>query len=331
MKRKWPKNSPRYQAGGFTLKEGTGPTTHLQSCGKFLEVYKKDKTFRVQTPESIDPEETNPNAPWTATPVADVGSSNLIVARVFIQSCEMLEIASFEKNIAIDALKMELHGIKEDLLVCESILNSLDIEIEQVRKEVEEEGVKSENGRMLNPFPFISNLDGQAASFLIHAKRALIHIGRLPSYFANVPSRGANFHKLGKQLQDEYGSESDIAKLVLEAADTVKKIVDLRNYQEHPGKKETVVENFKLTPDVTIMAPRWHITGEDEKFINEDMGSSILFILQTAEAIFIYLILQNISKSFPFIIHRIPDEEIDDDKPVMFKLTLDVGQFRSQE
>ena len=44
----------------------------MQSCGEFLEMYKVDKTFRVKSPESIDPEETNPNAMWVTSPTDDV-------------------------------------------------------------------------------------------------------------------------------------------------------------------------------------------------------------------------------------------------------------------
>ncbi|MEW4983922.1 MAG: hypothetical protein AB1Y26_11845 [Cycloclasticus sp.] len=69
---------PRHAAGSFELKEGTGPITGMQSCGEFLEMYKVDKTFRVKSPESIDPEETNPNAMWITSPTdKDQGVSQL--------------------------------------------------------------------------------------------------------------------------------------------------------------------------------------------------------------------------------------------------------------
>ena len=66
----------RHAAGSFELKEGTGAITAMQPCGEFLEIYKIDKTFRVKSPESIDPEETNPNALWMTAPFDDVGSGN---------------------------------------------------------------------------------------------------------------------------------------------------------------------------------------------------------------------------------------------------------------
>jgi hypothetical protein len=53
---------PRHAAGSFELLGGTGGITGMCSCGEFLEMYKVDKTYRVQSPEGIDPKQTNPNA-----------------------------------------------------------------------------------------------------------------------------------------------------------------------------------------------------------------------------------------------------------------------------
>lgn len=112
---------PRHAAGSFKLKEGTGPITGMQSCGEFLEMYKVDKTFRVKSPESIDPEETNPNAMWVTSPTDDVGTGNPIVARAFLQNCEMLNSAIFEQEIDKDKVIMTLHSCKEALITCDKI------------------------------------------------------------------------------------------------------------------------------------------------------------------------------------------------------------------
>jgi hypothetical protein len=46
---------PRDQGGKFEITEGTGPIRAMISTGEHLEIYKVDKTFRVETPEKIDP------------------------------------------------------------------------------------------------------------------------------------------------------------------------------------------------------------------------------------------------------------------------------------
>jgi hypothetical protein len=49
---------PRHRTGKMDLIGGTGPITQMSGVYDFMEVDKTDQTFRVQTPEDIDPEET---------------------------------------------------------------------------------------------------------------------------------------------------------------------------------------------------------------------------------------------------------------------------------
>lgn len=304
----------------------------MYPCKGFLEIYKKDKTFRIQTPETIDPKETNPDVPFIAGPVSDVGSANLIVARVFIQGCELFNGAIFKNNVDKDLIKHELHGIKEDLLVCESIWKNLHEEVANVISEIEVTGIPSERGRVLNPFPHIDGLNEKVASFLVHAKRALTGIGRLPSYYFNIKSRGANFQKLGQQLAQECGEDSELRKFVKNVEEPVKRIVDLRNYQEHPGGGETTeINNFKLTPNNEIQAPSWGLTGEDPQLICEEMEAITYFVMEVAETMHILLLVQNLSNSFPYTLERIAEEDIDPDKPVQIRLSIDPTKLRSPE
>lgn len=327
MKRKFPKNSPRYSAGGFELKEGTGPITGMQSCGNFLEVYKRDKTFRVQTPESLDPDETNENIPWVATPVADVGSANPIVSRIFMQASDVLSAAIFENTVDKDSLRLAMHTIKETLLGCEKIFDKLYSETEAIREQIEKKGLELQRGRTLNPFPHVPELDQQAAAFLIQAKRALVQIGTLPKYFYDIPSRGANFHKIESQLRQDPSASDELADFVASVADEIQRIVYLRNFQEHPGEKSTTVTNYTLTPDVSILAPQWTLSGEESRFVTEDMYDIVVYILLLAESFFLHLVQHNLSRKFPYIIVQTREEDVDENCPIMFRLEIDPSAF----
>ena len=80
---------PRDAAGHLELNEGTGGIIAMCSCDGFLEVYKQDVTYRIQTPETIDPDRTNPHTRFVAAVADRVGSSNPIVARVLLQGLGM--------------------------------------------------------------------------------------------------------------------------------------------------------------------------------------------------------------------------------------------------
>jgi len=202
------KNLPRHSAGSMELKEGTGPITTMCSCGSFLEIYKRDKTFRVQTPESIDPDQTNPNAPWVASPVADVGSSNLIVARVLLQGNEMLDAAMIEGPFDKDAAVAKLHACKESLLACEKVALRMATNIDAIVAQITEHGIDRDNrGRGMNPFPQVLDLDLDCGAFLIQLNRSIKLICELPMVFLAFERTDSNFDYLAKRLSELLGPD----------------------------------------------------------------------------------------------------------------------------
>ncbi|MBU0485158.1 MAG: hypothetical protein KKB30_11690 [Proteobacteria bacterium] len=328
MKKPKKKNLPRHAAGSFTLKEGTGPITAMCSCGEYLEMYKKDKTFRVRSPESIDPEETNPNALWVTTPVDDIGSSNPIVARVFLQSIDMLNFAIFDSEIKKEEVIAKLHSCKELLVSCFKVATKVSEQIKQKISEIESKGIEKDNhGRGLNPFPHILNLEDECGTFLVRLNRAIKAICELPSLFFQLDRTDSNFDYLGKRLEGKFGSEFILTKFVQDNAETVRYLIDLRNYHEHPGETKTIIENFSLTPDSKIQIPMWGLSSGELRSIKEEMFGSVNLLMEVAEIMFIHCIMGTVSKKFPFIIERIPEDKVEKDKPIYYRLSIDTGML----
>ncbi len=325
------KNLPRHSAGSMELKEGTGPIVTMCSCGSFLEIYKQDKTFRVHTPESIDPDETNPNAPWVASPVADVGCSNLTVARVLLQAREMLDAAIFDGGFDKDAVILHLHACKEALLACEKIAARLTQQIDEIIKQISERGISKDNhGRGLNPFPQVQDLDVDCGAFLIQANRAIKLICELPNYFIELDKTDSNFDHLFKRLSKTLGEASPVATFVRDNADAVRYLIDLRNFHEHPRKIRTVVDNFRVLPNGTIRPPVWYLDGQgvpDPHPIKEEAAAVVAFIRDLAEIMFIHLLMNRISKKFPYYIEQVPDDQVDANVPIRYRLSVDLGRI----
>src|SRR5260370_41719673 len=98
------KRLPRDAAGSLELQGGTGGITAMCSCREFLEVNKEDGTFRVRTPESIDPARTNPNAGFVAAMTETVGSARPAGARILRHGCEILEAPDLTRAVEKAAL-----------------------------------------------------------------------------------------------------------------------------------------------------------------------------------------------------------------------------------
>src|ERR1700722_15399021 len=106
---------PRDRGGSIEITEGTGPIRAMLSTGELLEIFKVDKTFRIETPETIDPERTNPNAPFAVRTVQNVGTSNRIVARVLLQGDQLLNFVLMPQD-QMSAIRKQLHECKDLLL-----------------------------------------------------------------------------------------------------------------------------------------------------------------------------------------------------------------------
>ncbi|WP_454785374.1 hypothetical protein [Legionella sp. WA2024007413] len=122
-------------------------------------------------------------------PISDVGSQSPIVSRILLQGSEILKAAWFEKEIDKDGVISLLHSCKEDLLVCDQIAKRVRAEVNKITLKLQTQGVTSEKGRALNPFPHVQNLTSECDSFLIKAKRVVKHICTLPFIFLNFQEK----------------------------------------------------------------------------------------------------------------------------------------------
>jgi hypothetical protein len=297
------------------------------SCGGFLEIYKLDKTFRVRTPESIDPLETNPNAPWVASPFSDVGSSNPIVARVLLQGNEILKAAFFDGELDQDTITKQLHSCKETLLACERMADTVGGHIDRIIADITERGISKDNhGRGMNPFPQVPNLDTDCGTFLVQANRAIKLICELPKLLIGLDKSDSNFDHLAKRLGPVVGEDSPLVKFVRGNAPMVRYLIELRNFHEHPKDIETIIQNFHVIPSGEIQAPNWKLVGienQEARSVKDEMHAAIVFLIQLAETMLIYLVMHRVSGQFPFVADEIPDENVDPNLPIKYRLTID--------
>lgn len=315
---------PRHQAGGVTLKGGTGGITGMYGLDKYLEIYKVDHTFRVQTPDSLDPDETVPDMPWVVSEVPGIGSGNPIVARVFIQSAKAIRQKTFKRMTDEKKLLMLMHSCKEDLLICEKAYNALISEYEQILKRIEHEGIERD-GKALNPFPQIHDLSFQVTAFLTAIKRSFQLIVRVFDEFYEKNITNPRFDKIISYLKRQKPEYKPYIDFLTRTQENVTNLLDLRNYQEHPtDDKKTVIYNLRLTPK-GICPPCWHVTGKPESPIIEDMKAIINFMIQFAETNFFYCFVDNLSGWIPWRLVEIPPENRNKDCPIRYSLEIDMS------
>jgi hypothetical protein len=321
---------PRDAGGSIEITEGTGPIRAIISTGDWLEIYKVDKTFRVETPETIDPERTHPNAPFTVSTVQNVGTSNRIVARVLLQGQEMLNmfLASQDK---ITAIRKQLHECKELLLRAEASATQVSSKIEKVEEQMRLAGIPLEKDRVLKSFPHVENLEADCSNFLVEVNRAIRAISGLPSMFIPLERADNNFDHLGERLTEKVGADELVTKFVKANAGDIRHMVEMRNYLEHPIGRRTVINNFHLLPDGKLSPPTWHLSHEAPVQIANDMVATIDFLICVTEEMLVHLITYSGRERFTFNVERTPDDQMDRDFPVKYKLFAYLKPFQKPE
>ena len=319
----------RNEAGSVQLHGGTGNILHMVGLANFIEAYKADTTFRIQTPETVDPDNTNPNAPWVVSRIDGIGASSLAVARVLLQGHEMLKSGVFANGFSNDAVLNQLHSCKEQLVVCEQIASRVIRRVEVVLVQIQSDGIDRDNrGRALNPFPQTPELVADTTAFLINTKRAVAEATALIAAAMDLSVQGPNFRILGERLTTSLGPDAELTKYVLAQEPTVKYLVDLRNLQEHPNTVHTVVRDFHVLPDGSICAPVLHFSDRPLEPLHETLRFCTTYLVHLTEAVFIHSVMSRLVSSFPFAIEEIPDAEVMSECPIKYRLSIAFSALR---
>lgn len=319
-------NSKRNSAGYMVLPEGSGEMTGSCSLNGFVEIYKRDITYKVITPISSDPEHKDDETPWVASIHDRFGFSDPIIARLMIQSNEILN-AVLLKNADIDRrlIAEKMHAIKETLISCVKIQEDLEIRSREIIESINNAGLKlDQGGRCLNEFPQIDNLDTIAGNFLVYANRTIKLICEIPQLLRITTRSHSNFEYLKNELAASKTQDA-LCDFVDSLIETGKCVSDLRNYHEHPKEFRTVISNFKLVSSKHVSPPTWRVDGKSDKseFIEPKMTEYIGYLFCAAESVFLLSIQEAMHDGFPFVFIETPIDEMNLDCPIRYHLSID--------
>ena len=300
---------PRDGAGRMDLIGGTGALVHPISMPGFIEVYKVDRTFQMQSPDNVDPSRTMPNAPWTWRISDEVGCANPIVGRVFIQCAEALHNKRLKRGDP-EEIRVALHACKEDLRNCEKAFQRMATAYDRFGADISRSGGLQVEGGVINNLPLIPDLEHDITIFLTSAKRALQSLAEVLNQFYGIAICNARFDKGWKQLEVLNPPPSPRLFDILGAfkAD-IERVLELRNFQEHTPKK-TIVENFSIIADA-LHPPRWRVEPAPPTEMLPEMRKMLGRMINLVESCFFVGLMDNVEnppRPFAYFVEDIPKE-----------------------
>lgn len=298
-------------------------------CDSFLEVYKVDRTFRIETPETIDPDRTNPNAPMVAVVADRVGSADPIVARVLLQGKSILEAVILKKAIEVPKVLMRLHAIKERLVICRKAEQHIERGLNSADETLRGDAVGHGRTRSL---PQVTELEQHIVQFLTASKRAIADICALVPHFLDVERADMNFDHLYNRLHPLLGDASPLVAFISDNRDIVRQLLELRNAQEHPkGGQRLHIVNYRVQPDGSVAGPAWNITGRPAEPVRGALTKAIDQMVDITELMVVHLIDECLDIRWPFVLQEIMASERNVTIPMRFTVGLDTSRLTRAE
>jgi hypothetical protein len=259
--------------------------------------------------------------------VSNHGTSTPAVARTILQEVEIISFfeCSDEKK---ETCKGILISLCQALLRCVEISDRVLLQIAEGKSSIslpKEDGQPNAKSNQAI-LPGVTDLQGNAESFLQSAKLAIRHTAELVGPFYGT-TQDHRFHKFAAWADKNFGSNDTFAQSMRDWEPWVARIVAMRNAVEHPKKGpkgRLVVANFRFNtqPDAALIEPSWGLSGEAESLLAEDMSAIIEGCLQLGEEIIAQLFYKQ-KLGFPLAISVIPEEERDPRCPKRHRVAIE--------
>ncbi|MGK5077892.1 hypothetical protein [Janthinobacterium sp. HLX7-2] len=321
---------PRDGGGSFKLpstKEGA--IQRMVHLGDFMEVYTPEESFKVQTPESVDPARTNANAMWVVAKVADVGSASPIVARTIIQAHDILRDRMVLKDDARIAVHKLMHKIKNSLLQCE-LAQDIYLESEHKAGDLFSSTDQPANEKAYKNFPVVPAIDEKITNFLTPARRVVTDVLQVPGFFWDLKRQHSTLDNLiTKELIPLLGRDHRMVDFFTSIVPDISRIVNFRNGQEHVSTTKgtpLVIRNFFLLPTNEVHVPIWNLEDEQPTSIVDELPIMLNNLLIFAETMLIACIESNLPDFPPMLMQQI--EVPKPLCPVKYQLVVDASKFQ---
>jgi hypothetical protein len=261
--------------------------------------------------------------------ISDVGTRHPVVARLGVQTNELVKWLRVEEAQSHALLELYINTLTQRLLRCHECRDDLAAEMEEAVRVASEQ-----NDRRAQNVPHVLRLEGIAEAFLYEAKnylRDLVGVFQIlykcplkdASAFADMKDEGQS--KLLKWAIRTFGAAHDLSKMLAAEQQWVTEVVRKRNAVEHPGEQsgKLAIKNIELVPTHPgqYLPPRWGRTGCLDSSIMKDMDCILDNLLTLAEDLLVHVIKQSpVSNVIAF--YEITPSERDPSCPTRLRMSL---------
>jgi hypothetical protein len=267
--------------------------------------------------------------PFEFKKIASHGTGNPIVARLSLQTLQILKSCKVTDELKDKVGSLYLHSLMKKLLRCWEIVDSF-------KKSFAEAAAKYKPPASPNApveIPQIERLEQDCHNFLYEAKnyiRDLLYVvNKLYGTSFSEASEFSKARKGGKSLiefaTETFGPDDARTKMLAEAAPLVEEAIAMRNAVEHPDgySGRLVIENFRRDPDQKLSEPVWYRVKDgknatEPSSIRADFETLIDSLMTLGEDVLVSWANENLDSPELMEIAIIPEERRDPKNPAKY-------------
>ena len=267
--------------------------------------------------------------PFEFKKVASHGTSNPIVARLSLQTLQILEKCRLKKDVKDKVGALYIDSLMKKLLRCWEIEDSFKKSFAEVTAKYKPPGTPNAPVEI----PQIERLEADCHNFLYEAKNyirdVLYVVNKLYGTSFSEASEFSKARKGGKSLiefaTDTFGLDDARTKMLVEAAPWVEEAIAMRNAVEHPDgySGRLGIENFRRDPDQKLSEPVWYRVKDGKNAtqpsaICADFDTFIRNLLTFGEDVLVSWANENLKLPDMMEIAIIPEEHRDPKNPAKY-------------
>ena len=280
---------------------------------------------------------------FVVTKTSDHGTKNPIVARLSVQSRQLMDAFSLTKEKKKGIWSILHDKVQNQILACYDTWNEIAVREVQIVKKVEEEGIETQSHGRVATIDTIERLEQSAHAFLYSAKSALRDAKSMICEFFVENRRkrreleDGNYGKLKDWAEGRFGGSDPITALIAEDLNLwIDEVFSKRNAVDHPGGSSGIlrVSNFSAVQDPETknwkgVLPTWARNQDQPSSITRDMLITIENTLCFSEDILVQCLLKS-GSMVPVVFYEISEEDRDPDCPIRLCVTIDREKLESQ-
>lgn len=256
---------------------------------------------------------------WVVTKTMDVGSKHPVVARLMIQTTDLLQATDYTEDQRSALATIYYKELAPVLLECWRIRDEIAAD---VLKSMQSAGQDRNDPRVFHMHS-VDRLEVRAENFLYQAKNYLRKTLLAWDWFYGSGFNEASAYILtGKETRSKmedwamtkFGDDDQRTTLIRAEQEWAVPLIRMRNALEHPGGKSGTVymENVKIEGNV-YTAPTWRRNDDAPTLIVPHMATMLESMLEMGEDIFAVNVRPHLGRMFD--IYEIPPEDRDPQQP----------------